>query len=64
MILLTTDSQLHKLAEIEDVARDGTEHVRVPREALRNLLRDHYTLCTSRGVPLKFQPKQDQESLQ
>jgi len=63
MKLQTTDSELHKLAEIDDTAREGTEFVRVPRAALRSLLRDHYTLCTARGVALKFNPTADQESL-
>ena len=44
MKLLTTDRQLHELEQIEDKARAGSEMVRVPREALRNLLRDHITL--------------------
>lgn len=42
--LLTTDAQLHALEQAEDKTRDGTEYVRVPREALRNLLRDHVSL--------------------
>lgn len=42
--LLTTDAQLKTLADIEDAARTGSTTVKVPREALRHLLRDHYTL--------------------
>jgi hypothetical protein len=42
--LLTTDTQLHALEQIEDKAREGTDMVRVPRDALRNLLRDHIAL--------------------
>jgi hypothetical protein len=45
--LQTSDSQLHRLAEIDDSARDGTEFVKVPRQALRHLLRDHTTLWTA-----------------
>jgi hypothetical protein len=44
MKLATTDRQLHELEQIEDKARAGSEMVRVPRDALRNLLRDHITL--------------------
>lgn len=46
MRLETTDSQLHELASLDDGAREGTEFLRVPRAALRALLRDHYTLFT------------------
>lgn len=45
--ILTTDTMLHKLAAIDDGAREGSGTVKVPREALRNLLRDHYTLFTA-----------------
>lgn len=47
MRLRTTDRQLHELEQIEDKARAGSEMVRVPREALRNLLRDHIALNTA-----------------
>lgn len=49
MKLQTTDAQLHALEQAEDKARDGTEFVKVPREALRNLLRDHIALNTEVG---------------
>lgn len=62
--LQTTDTQLHDLAAAEDRARETSETVKVSRAALRALLRDHYTLCTARGVPLRFTPGQDQDSLQ
>lgn len=45
--ILTNDRQLHELEQIEDKAREGTEMVRVPREALRHLLRDHVTLLSA-----------------
>lgn len=44
MKLSTTDTQLHALEQAEAKARDGTGTVKVPREALRNLLRDHIAL--------------------
>lgn len=62
--LQTTDSQLSELAEIDDKARDGTETLKVPREALRNLLRDHYTLYTiALGRRHRFDVGDDQASL-
>lgn len=61
--LLSTDTQLHALAEAEDKARESSSTVKVDRAALRALLHDHYTLCTARGVPLRFNPQTDQESL-
>lgn len=68
--LLTTDTQLHKLATIEDGAREGTEIVKVPRDALRNLLRDHYTLYAAATGPTHLGGKghtvsvgEDQESM-
>lgn len=42
--IATTDSQLHELERIVTIARDGTANVSVPKEALRRLLLDHYTL--------------------
>lgn len=42
----TTDTQLHTLEQAEGKTREGTDMVRVPREALRNLLLDHVTLNT------------------
>lgn len=44
MKLATTDTQLHELQTIEDGARASSSHVKVPREALKNLLLDHFTL--------------------
>jgi hypothetical protein len=62
--LLTTDTQLHTLAEIDDKAREGTEFIKVPREALRALLRDHYTLYTAALKQRhRFDDRPDQESL-
>lgn len=57
--LQSTDTQLQQLAQAEDRARGTT--VRVDCAALRALLRDHYTLCTARGI--RFKPQADQESL-
>lgn len=54
--LQSTDTQLQQLAQAEDSARESSTTVRVDRAALRALLRDHYTLCTARGVPLRFNP--------
>lgn len=61
--LQSTDTQLQQLAQAEDSARESSTTVKVDRAALRALLRDHYTLCTARGVPLRFNPGHDQESL-
>lgn len=44
--LQLTDAELHKLERLEDGARDSSATVKVPREALRHLLRDHITLNT------------------
>lgn len=44
MKLATTDRQLAVLAELDDTARDNSATLKVPREALRNLLRDHYEM--------------------
>lgn len=70
MKLETTDTELHKLATIEDSTREGTEMVRVPRVALRNLLRDHHTLYSkATGSPArggkghKVELGADQESM-
>jgi hypothetical protein len=46
MKLETTNNELHTLEQIEDGARASSTTVKVPREALRHLLRDHYTLNT------------------
>jgi hypothetical protein len=64
-VIQTTDTELQALAKAEDSARDGTTHVKVPREALRNLLRDHYTLWTivrERRI-VQVTTKEDQRSL-
>lgn len=62
--LLTTDSQLHALADAEDRTRDSSSTVKVDRQALRNLLRDHYTLYTAAlGQKHRFAPGEDQRSL-
>ena len=42
--LQTSDAELKALADLEDAARETSETLRVPRAALRHLLRDHYTL--------------------
>jgi hypothetical protein len=65
MTILTTDSQLHELATIDDAARDSTEYVRVPRVALRNIVRDHTTMWTAlkERKLLQITPTEDQRSL-
>lgn len=64
-MIQTSDSELHALAKADDVAREDTEFVRVPRQALRNLLRDHYSLLTALQERrlLQIVPTADQESL-
>lgn len=44
MILKTTDTQFHGLETAVETARANSATVRVAREALRNLIADHYTL--------------------
>lgn len=44
MKLETTDKQLHDLQQLEEGARASSTTVKVPRETLRALLNDHYTL--------------------
>jgi hypothetical protein len=62
--LQTTDTQLAALAEIEDSARKGTTTLKVDREALRALLRDHYTLYQAAlRQRHRFDHREDQESL-
>jgi hypothetical protein len=38
------DTDLHDLQRLIHVAREGTKSISVPKEALRRLLLDHYTL--------------------
>ena len=42
--LQTTDTQLNALQHSVNEAREGTETIRVSREALRRLLLDHYAM--------------------
>jgi hypothetical protein len=65
MTILTTDSQLHELAMIDDTARESTEYVKVPRVALRNIVRDHTTLWTAlrERKLVQITPTEDQRSL-
>lgn len=44
MKLRTTDTQLHDLKTTLDGVRDSSTTVKVDKEALRNLLNDHYEL--------------------
>lgn len=44
MILKTTDAQLYDLDAVAQNARENSTTVRVDREALLNLLADHYAL--------------------
>lgn len=51
LTIKTTDTQLHDLDAIQNGARKGSDSVRVPIEALRNLLADHYTLYAAATGP-------------
>lgn len=44
MILKTTDAQLHDIETAAQNTRKGSETVRVNKQALLNLLADHFTL--------------------
>lgn len=61
----TTDTDLHELRRMVNVARPGTRTVTVDKEALRRLLNDHHTLysaMTSRKL-LQVTAAADQASL-
>ena len=61
----TSDSQLHELQRLVNVAREGSKTITVPKEALRRLLLDHHTLYQAlrdRRL-LQISPGPDQGSL-
>ena len=63
--IATTDTDLHDLHHLVDVARQGTKTISVPKEALRRLLLDHHTLyqalCDRKLLTVTADP--DQRSL-